>query len=45
MAEAVFSDIVNRKNLESRFKVDSGGLIGYHAGKEFSKNQIKFGLC
>ncbi|XP_073009838.1 uncharacterized protein [Typha latifolia] len=31
-AEAVFRDLVRRRNLESSFKIDSAGTIGYHEG-------------
>ncbi|KAK8961035.1 hypothetical protein KSP40_PGU005931 [Platanthera guangdongensis] len=31
-AEAVFSDIVRKRGLESKFKIDSAGTIGYHEG-------------
>ncbi|XP_020249483.1 uncharacterized protein LOC109826878, partial [Asparagus officinalis] len=31
-AEAVFRDLVQKRGLESRFKIDSAGTIGYHEG-------------
>ncbi|KAJ6799016.1 Uncharacterized protein M6B38_208910 [Iris pallida] len=31
-AEAVFRDLVNKKGLDSSFKIDSAGTIGYHEG-------------
>ncbi|XP_020595287.1 uncharacterized protein LOC110035394 [Phalaenopsis equestris] len=31
-AEAVFTDIVRKRGLESKFRIDSAGTIGYHEG-------------
>ncbi|KAG0476960.1 hypothetical protein HPP92_013369 [Vanilla planifolia] len=31
-AEAVFSNIVHKRGLDSKFKIDSAGTIGYHEG-------------
>ncbi|WOL15668.1 hypothetical protein Cni_G24449 [Canna indica] len=31
-AEAVFTDLVRKRGLESRFKIDSAGTIGFHEG-------------
>ncbi|CAG8583050.1 2834_t:CDS:2 [Diversispora eburnea] len=41
MAEAVFLNLINNKNLESRFKVDSAGLIGYHAGESPDERTVR----
>lgn len=32
-AEAVFRDLVQKRGLESHFKIDSAGTIGYHEVK------------
>jgi protein-tyrosine phosphatase len=29
-AEGVFTDIVNKRGLDSKFKIDSAGTINYH---------------
>ncbi|KAF5177314.1 Low molecular weight protein-tyrosine-phosphatase [Thalictrum thalictroides] len=31
-AEGVFTDLVNKRGLQSNFKIDSAGTIGYHEG-------------
>ncbi|RHZ79322.1 hypothetical protein Glove_149g150 [Diversispora epigaea] len=41
MAEAAFVNLINNKNLESRFKVDSAGLIGYHAGESPDERTVR----
>ncbi|TFB13909.1 low molecular weight phosphotyrosine protein phosphatase [Filobacillus milosensis] len=33
MAEAVFSDLVNKKGLDDKFVVDSAGVADYHVGE------------
>ncbi|TKY67095.1 tyrosine phosphatase [Spatholobus suberectus] len=33
-AEGVFTDLVNKRGLNSDFKIDSAGTIGYHEGNE-----------
>uniref|UniRef100_A0A0R0H9Y5 acid phosphatase n=1 Tax=Glycine max TaxID=3847 RepID=A0A0R0H9Y5_SOYBN len=33
-AEGVFTDLVNKRDLNSKFKIDSAGTINYHEGNE-----------
>ncbi|XP_052174027.1 uncharacterized protein LOC127789233 isoform X1 [Diospyros lotus] len=33
-AEGVFADLVNKRGLDSKFKIDSAGTINYHEGNE-----------
>ncbi|KAK4358604.1 hypothetical protein RND71_020833 [Anisodus tanguticus] len=33
-AEGVFTDLVKKKGLDSKFKIDSAGTIGYHEGND-----------
>ncbi|XP_052186212.1 uncharacterized protein LOC127797392 isoform X2 [Diospyros lotus] len=33
-AEGVFTDLVKKRGLDSKFKIDSAGTIGYHEGDE-----------
>ncbi|XP_057456008.1 uncharacterized protein LOC130747173 [Lotus japonicus] len=33
-AEGVFTDLVKKKGLDSKFRIDSAGTIGYHEGNE-----------